>query len=356
MAGLISLLLLFSCNGNEEKILLFPVSDGKAYKYIDREGNSVAAPKFVEASAFRENVALVKFADTIDRFGKYGFINTNGKYIISPLYKSATIFQEGVAWVVLEDGAPTAMSKSGNVLFVLKRAKEVHIFNEGLAAFSSGNNELWGFVLKNGQIKIKAQFKAASDFKEGKCAVADKDGKYGYINVEGKFVIKPRFDQALDFKDGKAIVCFNGKEGLIDSKGKFIIEPQYDEIVANGDIFLINHYSKWGWCNGKGKMLINPQFDNAAVFSCNELARIKRGDDYGYINKDGAFTINPQFSFATPFNGDLALAGSDNKIGLINMDGKYIVNPQFARISPDLAVYLNEAGTRYNKVITDYNK
>ncbi|MBW6483054.1 MAG: WG repeat-containing protein [Vicingaceae bacterium] len=356
IAGSIALII-SSCGGGGNSISevkLIPVLSGKEYQYIDREGKIIINPQFREASVFREGLGLVR---TSGDESKWGFIDEAGQYKINAQYKEATIFSDGLAWVVSENGAPEAINTKGEIQFNLPETEKVKVFKEGLAAFSTINEdgeEKWGFVDKKGTIVINAQFTETSNFNNKMCAVSNNDGKWGFIDKEGKILINHQFDFADDFINGKCVVNSGGKSGVIDEEGKYIINPQFKSITIDGDMFFVNQDGKFGWCDKEGKILINPQFSHAFPFLGNKITAVQSGKSYGYIDMEGKIVINPQFDIAMPFNGKLALVTSSNKIGFIDKEGKYIINPQYDNISKDYIVYKSTGKSIYESIKTDF--
>jgi hypothetical protein len=340
---IITPLLLVGCNffKSSKELELIPYVQKEKFGYFDLEGKIVINPQFAFATAFREDIALVK---TIGEKGKWGYIDKGGKFVINASYKDATVFQEGIAWVVSDNAAPSAIDKNGEIKFTLKEAEQVRLFSEDLAAFSKvdSTRTIWGFVDKSGKQIINPQFDAVGNFKDGKCSVKNKDGKWGYIDKSGKIIINYQFDDAYNFEDGKAIVYLDEKAGVIDEDGKYIINPQFQYAFIDNDEYLIYQDDKAGWCDKEGKFIINPQFDGAEAFGDNDLACIKSSDKYGYVDKDGKIMINPQFDEASIFIGDVAIVKTGDKYGLIDKKGKYIVNPQFEEIGYDVFSYLND--------------
>lgn len=345
-----------SCSGGgngRSEIKLIPVKSGKNYQYIDREGTIVINPQFKEATVFSDGMALIK---TSGDEPKFAYIKEDGKISLSN-YKEATIFSEGLAWVVSENAAPVAINTKGEIKATLQDAQKVRIFSEGLSAFSiiKENEQKWGFVDKEGMIKINPQFSIAGDFSNGRCAVKNEDGEYGYIDKKGKIIIKHQFTKAGPFFNGKAIVYSDSKAGLINEAGKYVVNPQFEEMGDDGDKYLIKQDDKWGWCNDEGTIIINPQFEKALFFNGSNLAPVKMGKRWGYINTEGKTEVNPQFDYALPYNGDIAAVLSGSKIGFIDKEGKFSINPQFDRLSPDFIEYLVSKEEReYNQVETDY--
>lgn len=340
------------------KLELIPYREKDKYGYFDLEGKIVISPQFAEASAFREDLALVKLANEKGEEGKWGFIDEKGKMVINATYKSATVFQDGLAWVVTDNSAPSAIDKNGEIKFTMKDAQEVQLFSEDLAAFSvsdttSTSGDKWGFVDKSGAQVISPQFQRVGKFKDGKCAIKNKDGKWGYIDKTGKIVINNQFEKAGDFIDGKAVVSIDNKAGVIDEEGKYIINPQYGEAMNDGDMFIVEQDRKIGWCDKEGKFVINPQFEMGYPFKDSKLACVRSAGKYGFIDKESKIIINPQFDDASPFIGKIAIVELAGKWGLIDEEGKYKVNPQFDKISRDVfKLLLGESD--YDTIETDY--
>jgi hypothetical protein len=346
-----------SCGGGGkevETVKLIPVKLGKEFQYVDLDGKIIINPQFQEASMFRNGLALVKSSG---ENAKWGFIGEDGKYVIQSNYLRATVFSDGVAWVVSENGAPTCIDTEGEIKFTMQNAQEVRIFTGGLAGFKEMDdegNEKWGFVDKDGKVKINAQFSNIGNFCNDKCPVSNLEGKWGFIDRDGKIVVNYQFDLATSYYGGAAVVASNGKAGLIDENGKYIINPQFTDMQNDGDLFLIDQEGKYGWADKDGKIVINPQFNRAFPFTNNDLAAVQTDKSFGYIDKEGKIVINPQFDMAYPFNGKLALVVSSGKIGFIDKDGKYVINPQFDDVSKDLVEYFQSGGTSYGSVETDF--
>lgn len=346
-----------SCGGSGKDIdtvKLMPVKMGKEFQYIDAEGKIVINPQFSAATIFRNGLALVK---TSGDKPQWGYIGEDGKFAISANYKSATVFSEDMAWVVSENAAPSCINTKGELKFTLTNAEEVKVFSDGLAAFKEINEtgeEKWGFIDKEGKVKINAQFSDVGRFIDSKCPVSNLEGKWGYIDKEGKLLINNQFDNAESFFNGSAVVKSGGKAGLIDATGKYLINPQFTDMQSDGDLFLIEQDGKYGWTDKEGKIVINPQFSKAFPFTNGNLAAVQSGKSYGFIDKEGKIVINPQFDIALPFNGKLALVVSSNKVGFIDNEGKYAINPQFDDVSSDLVEYFENGGSSYSSVKTDF--
>jgi len=343
--------LFYSCNSlneNSQSIKLIPYKSGDKWGYIDKEGKILINPQFNYANIFINGIALVKSADN-----KFGYIGEDGKYIINATYKDATFFSEGLACVVPENDHPQFIDEKGNIKFTVSTGEQCGIFNEGLAAVKV--KEKWGYLDKEGTIKINPQFEYAQSFHDGLAAIATTNKEngetlWGYLNNKGEITINYQFKYVGNFNDGIAKVYDGKNYGYIDKTGKYIINPQFDYAgeFTNG-FAIIKQGSMYGYIDKTGKIIINPQFNSASIFSENGLASVSSSDGkYGYIDEDGKYVINPQFDRGSEFLGDIAFVKSADKMGIIDEKGKYLVNPQFDAVNVDVNNY------KYKTVETDY--
>lgn len=353
---LLSLLMFFSCKNKTEVVDLLPVKNGDKFQYVNLLGELVINPQFTVATVFREDLALVKSSDENAR---WGYVNRQGKYEIGLLYKEATVFSEGLAWVVLENAAPTAINRQGNIQIILRDVEEVRIFKEGLAAVSvydkSDASKKWGFINKNGFLTINPQFVYASNFYNERCAVHNHKNQWGFIDKGGNIVVDYQYDTVHSFVNDRAIVVKDGKYGVIDKSGNTLIEPQFRDMIADGDNYAVQQSDrKWGWSNVQGQLIINPQFEKIQPFLENDFAPAAFAGRFGFIDKKGSFVVNPQFDDALPFNKGLAQVVMNEKVGFAGVNGLFVINPVFDAISPDFKQFINSKTSTHESVQSDY--
>lgn len=117
------------------------------------------------------------------------------------------------------------------------------------------------------------------------------NGKWGYVDTDGNFRIKPNYEAAFEFKEGLALVSLYKKFGYIDPYGKPVISLQYDggksfsEGLAAVMIYS-NLQKKWGFIDKTGRFTIFPRFEEVSDFT-NGKAIVKSGIDKYFINKSG---------------------------------------------------------------------
>ena len=97
---IIAPLLVVGCSffKSSKDIKLIPYAQKDKYGYFDLEGKIVINPQFAYATAFREDIALVK---TTGDKGKWGYIDKKGSFLIPPEYDNAYFFKNGIGKVTL---------------------------------------------------------------------------------------------------------------------------------------------------------------------------------------------------------------------------------------------------------------
>lgn len=240
--------------------------------YIDSSGKYVIEPKFDYAMNFSEGMARVQIG-AYNLLGynlktpKSVFINKEGKILFNDSnFIPQSDFSEGLAQALIEDEV-IYIDKSGQTIINSTEIDVMHDFHEGLAIFSYKDIFKLGYVDKNGQIVIAAQFKQAGEFSEGLANVMFESGKYGYIDKTGKTIIEPQFDMAGRFSEGLALVMLSNRKGFIDKTGKIIIPINLggaDPFFQGLAMFTFEYgntpytQTKWGYIDKTGKIIWKP--------------------------------------------------------------------------------------------------
>jgi hypothetical protein len=195
---------------------------GQTFGFINKLGKFVIPPNLIDASSFSEGLASVEVwssaltarnisqvsPDGDDLEKRAGFIDSKGNFVIAPRFRRAGSFSEGLAPV----------SYSLDVPVPSPRAKRSFV--------RDASREQWGFIDKQGKVRIPFQFDNAMPFFQGLAAVK-RSGKWGFINPNGAMIIPAKYEQARSFSEGRAVVKINGKFGFIDRKGAVVVPPKY---------------------------------------------------------------------------------------------------------------------------------
>lgn len=229
-------------------------------------------------------------------------------------------------------------------------------------------NDKVGFIDANGKIKIEPQFDEAYDiFTEDVC-YAKIGNRKGLIDVEGNFIVEfaDTVTKVNNFINGFARYhCGFRNIGIINKNGKVIIPAIYRDVSINVDAdsmyFCINSGNvdksdwfmadkrgntigvrcdsindgfknglcpvkidkKWGYMNTSGEMIIPPQYDYVEPFADNNLASVKKEDNYFFIDKTGTQVLKYDYIFSG-FSKNRASVLIDGEKCLINKRGEII--------------------------------
>lgn len=202
-------------------------------------------------------------------------------------------------------------------------------------------HDKWGYIDRNGSVRITLRFDAASAFREG-LAVVEVDGKYGFIDSNGFAVVQPTFNDAFPFSEGLAAACTGERCGFIDHLGKFVISPQYGTKITYPGVRAFSEglaavftNGKWGYIDKAGKLVISPKYDFAEGFSDGLAAVGVAGHPpaFGYIDHNGQVVIALHYHQAEPFHEGVATVIEPELIGkwygssVIDRTGRRVYGP-----------------------------
>jgi hypothetical protein len=193
------------------------------YGYIDRYGNEIISPKFLEATEFKDGVALVK-----SKTNEYGLINREGRLINQ--YKYGYVSQYG----------------------------------DGALIFADSFNGPFGYINKKGQVIIEPIYAMARGFKDGLAVVSTENvynSKYGAINLKGTYVYQPIYSEINHLGEGRVALGMpiGGPKNIGssiyavgDATGKLLTDYEY--LVAG--TYTSNNLSTF-FIDRKGKIVKN---------------------------------------------------------------------------------------------------
>jgi len=247
--------------------------EGEKWGFIDRGGAWVIPPNFRAVLWFQEGLAgALEWRAEDESSTAFGFLDRHGEWVIEPKFAGSLWFSGGRAIAMVEvpgrmDGAGGAPADGGDAaedevryrsILIDRRGKEIadvgwdeEIFAgagavlvglasdylaEGMVPATDGR--LWGFMDRDGQWVIPAQFVAVFPFKDGLAPAALGDESQGFLGAErwglidrqGHWVVGPELT-ALGEWEGASIPAQRGALwGLLDRDGRWQVEPRYPEI------------------------------------------------------------------------------------------------------------------------------
>lgn len=186
---------------------MFRLYNGAFWGFYRSDGTHVFG-EYEEVSNIGNGVAAVmndgewKLVDQTgaDLTGKtYAAVAMDEKEIVSR--NNRCFVFDGTAWHLI-DTSGAVQSKDAY--------EDVCLFNDGTyAAVQIGGK--WGFIDKNGNVCIEAQYEDARSFSNGFAAVKT-DGLWGFIDLDGEMVIAPRFLDSKDFTTQGTVYVLTGDE------------------------------------------------------------------------------------------------------------------------------------------------
>ena len=266
-------------------------------------------------------------------------------------------------------------------------SKDDSFSNVGLYSYFD-ETQKWGYIDKNGIVKIEPQWDYSYDFLMGRGLVYN-GSKYGYIDENGLEVIPVRYDYLsnctaqLTTSDNPtflALAKLNGLYGYINSNGdEFIpltytwattfsndmaavrISNKYGFINLNGELVVpaiydgygfftqnlcwvgkkIDNIMKWGVIDKEGNEILpftyEGPYNNTSTYNqyrfVNGISPLRTGTSYGFMNSNGSVVLEPQYQWTNNFNDGLACIVQNDLAGFVNADFEVIITPQFWSVS-----------------------
>ena len=267
------------------------------------------------------------------------------KQIAGP-FKSASLMNQGLAIVCKAESHLSAINDKGEDVFTLEPQDGIVIKQagqciDGLIKFED-ENQLWGFLDKNGKIAIKPQFDYVDDFHNGLARAtlhSDNKDKFVIINKSGE--VESEVDKGLVGHLGNGIVAYsdNKKEFGVLKIGK-VLEKKISasskfEIISvqNDDIFYASENS-WGLLNEDGEIVIRAKYEFLTRLDGETFLGIKKdGKDVEYeiLNSKGEVVKKDEIdsriygAFNLHSNGRVMLKDG-KEFQLINAKGENVGN------------------------------
>lgn len=187
----------YRVDGLSEGLAAFQLSQDSKFGYIDDSGKVVISPKFSEAFAFKDGMAVVNAsADFSNR--EYGVIDRKGRYVLKPEYNDAMILGEGMlaAGKAIKVGEPFIGSKyaiaarNGKLLtdYIYYNVGQ---YNNGIAYADNGESTF--FIDKTGQRDKNLPVVKGIGSLEllNNIISANIDSRLYYIDRAGNIIYKP---------------------------------------------------------------------------------------------------------------------------------------------------------------------
>ncbi|MBS0011931.1 MAG: WG repeat-containing protein [Bacteroidales bacterium] len=298
---------------------------GKSLNFLNNKPRHIILIIFLSTPLVCSPLLSQNWLSIASQKGKTGFIDETGRWKIKPVYREVTGFYNGLAAVRSEDKW-AYIDNQGNYIIAPEFDDAAPFFNRHFAAVTKGQKK--SYINRHGNI-ISDKAREMTIFNEG-LAVFRMDGKYGFINKNHEWEILPAYDQAWPFRNGLAKVRKRGQWIYVNRQGEEIydIPLDYAGYEREGLLFKKNRDQLWGLVNADEDWLITPVFEDIKNFS-EGLAPVKINDRWGYINREGDIIIEPAYDDAFVFAHGLGCIEKNGRYGCGNTSGQMVINPDF---------------------------
>lgn len=296
------------------------------------------------------NAGLFPF---FDENRKWGYIDIHGDVKIEPQWNQANrfIMDRAIIWLNYKPGM---IDKNGNMVIPFNTYDQLGIMDADISSLLNPKflvgaklGGLWGFLDKDGFVKVPLQYQEVNNFLNGLAAVKV-NGKYGFIDENGNLDIPAIYDGRGWFSEN---LCWVGKLtdgvikwGVINKEGETVIPFEYDNNGGDLNTLIwfrfVNGMSPWfkkgggsGFLNTRGDLLFGltgSQYDWTYNFS-EGLAPVCQDSLIGFINENGMEVIPIQFKNVFDFkNGTAPFRYTTKELwGYINKNGEVVIPQQF---------------------------
>lgn len=303
--------------------------------------------------------------------GKIGYINDDAKTIINPEYEQATAFKENIA-IVCNDGKCGFINDKGNLLLPIQY--ELPTLNYQPTALLAKKNDKYGYLTYQGETIISIRYDEIEAFKP--IMKAKLNGKYGFIDAKENVIIPLKYDFIEDYDDSKNEFRFIDKDkfgrvdlseterysinlstwadkiypiedevrnikignnyGLLNAKNQWIFPMQYQKYInfdSEGKA-IVRANQKWGMVNKEGEIIIPIQYDERLEFSAKNFACIRKNNRFGIIRKDGKVIVPPIYDTYIYSDYEFWIVQKNKKQGIINQEGKVLIPTNYEKVFP----------------------
>ncbi|MCS7077471.1 MAG: WG repeat-containing protein [Bacteroidia bacterium] len=396
---------------SEQKAAVF---DGQYWTFIDTRGRFLTKQKYEDVKNFQEGYCPVKrkgiwflidstfkrcFKHYFDNLktvsegalpakiqDKWGIIDLKGRWLLQPNFENIEPFSEGVS-VAQKQGFLLIQRQDMSIWRLPTYIEKVLPCKNGYIPYKSQGK--WGFLNKQGQIIISAQYDTVLYFTEG-LACVKQNQQWGCINASHQVVIPFREVKQMSsfYKNTQYILLDTREENLpafaaIDTLGNILSPFDYTDVSFQNNQILVKkegYWYKWKdqtvpiaysvpqkrdtiytvsteitrtenglkwtiknntqdlifdtytqakeWLelsSKRQKSNITSKYNTNAITYSEGIGIIKVKDKLGCIDSVGNLIVEPKYDEINPFRNGFATVRIGNKWGMINKNGKEVI-------------------------------
>ena len=293
------------------------------------------------------------------------FLSGCDKRFLTPKFSKKAVEDSLTAYEKLFAGAPLlAYDKEGRGGYINKEGEwvikaqylAVKPFSEGYAAVQDADTELWGYIDVHGKTVIKPKFMVAGSFINGSTAVKEPEGGFGIIDRRGKFIVEPIYRAISYFKEGfaRAEDMETGEYWLLNEEGEKVFGPYKGAFLFHDGKALVKETEEnrdWFYIDKKGKKypfneevqiqmakwdVVDDFWTQNAYLDFSEGYPEQINDSYVAVNEKGE-AISPEYKYLEPFDRDgYARAriqkGEDEFYGIVDKQYNWVIEPEYSSL------------------------
>ena len=293
------------------------------------------------------------------------FLSGCDKRFLTPKFSKKAVEDSLTAYEKLFAGAPLlAYDKEGRGGYINKEGEwvikaqylAVKPFSEGYAAVQDADTELWGYIDVHGKTVIKPKFMVAGSFINGSTAVKEPEGGFGIIDRRGKFIVEPIYRTISYFKEGfvRAVDMETGEYWFLNEEGEKVFGPYKDAFLFHDGKALVNETEEnrdWFYIDKKGKKypfneevqiqmakwdVVDDFWTQNPYLDFSEGYPEQINDSYVAVNEKGE-AISPEYKYLEPFDRDgYARAriqkGEDEFYGIVDKQYNWVIEPEYSSL------------------------
>lgn len=367
MAAVFSMTIIISCDSlatsskdNDALEFLAVKKDAKAnWSVIDHNGNIVVNQEYASTDTiskiYENGVYWVRSGEKTRLFS----INSPKKAISEEEYDDVTDFACGRAFASKLGEPIILIDEDGKHIKTLDRnIVEACAFSDGLAVFKSSNG-LYGYLDKNGNVVIKAQYDVAGAFHDGYAVAIPnfKEKNYTQVIINKKNEIsfsvkKEMYDLAFVYKEGKFVATKNmtSDDPLItylNEKGDEVLKPMTGYNIADSfkDGFsVLSNYedSQKSVINANGEEVIRKGKYSSIINLGEGLFLVMKSDEkVGVVDKEDNPVVPFEYTNGSYLRlGDFFILQSGKYWLLANRKGEEVKKSEFTSFSAWTSIYV----------------
>ena len=255
-----------------------------------------------------DNVTAV-FGSTIQvqTGGLWGIAKSDGVLLIPCEYEAISTFYDDRA-VVMKNAEVYAIDNNNN---------RIEIIHEDVDEIGNLADNRIPLLINGSWVRATGEFALGTiGFEQlgmysGGYAAAKENGKWGVIDLAAKWLIPAEYDEIITDELGRCYArgaVFARKDGVVSllAGGRLTGETYEDAAPFSSEGYAaVKRNGKWGFIDEQGTVMIDFLFDDALSFG-QHLAAVKQGEFWGYINRQGDIVIEPVFLAAKSFSNGSA--------------------------------------------------